>query len=128
MAFEKYTGARRTSRGPMVTIRKTGQISFNAAAASDMKLVEKPAVVLFYDKDTKVIGIKGEPNTKSDGARKLGKVGRTRTIAASSFINFFDINLARNLRIVPAFDKKKDMIILDLKKATKVTPRPRKKK
>ena len=128
MAFERYTGARRTSRGAMVTIRKTGQIAFNAAAASDMGLMDKPAAVLFYDKNAKLVGIKPESNTKADGARKLGKVGRTRTIAASSFLNFFGISLKNNLKVTPVLDKKNNIIVLDLKKATKAEGRKRRKK
>ena len=128
MAFEKYTGARRTSRGAMVTIRQTGQIAFNAAAASDMGLVDKPAVLLYYDKNSKLIGIKGETNLKIEGARKLGKVGRTRTIAASSFLNFYGISLKQNVKVEPSMDKKNDLIVLDLKKSIKTPSRPRKKR
>lgn len=112
----------------MVTIRKTGQIAFNAAAASDMNLVDKPAVILYYDKDNKVIGIKPENNSKAEGARKLGKVGRTRTIAASSFMNFFDISIKKNIKVEPKIDKKEAMIKLDLKMGVKTPGRPRKTK
>ncbi len=128
MAFEKYTGARRTSRGAMVTIRKSGQIAFSATAASDMGLVDKPAVVLYYDRSARLIGIRTETNPKAEGARKLGKIGRTRTIAASSFMNFYGISLKRNLKVAPVLDKKSNMIILDLKKAIKAAVRARKKK
>ena len=128
MAFEKYTGARRTNRGAVVTIRTTGQIAFNAAAANDMGLMDKPAVTLYYDKDNSIIGIKPENNQKVQGARKLGKVGRTRTVAASSFMKFFGIPVKKNLKVTPQYDKKEDMIILDLKKAEKSAGRTRKRK
>jgi|GEM_PF-1417636 len=128
MAFEKYTGARYTSRGAMVTVRKTGQIAFNASAAREMNIMDKPAVTLHYDKKNSLIGIKAENNQKTEGARKLGKMGRTRTVAASSFLNFYGIAIKKNLKIVPTYDKKSDMVILDLKKAMKVASRPRKKK
>jgi len=126
MAFEKYTGARRTSRGAMVTIRQTGQIAFNGAAASDMGLSEVPAVTLHYDKSSKVIGVRAEDNPKADGARKLGKAGRTRTIAASAFMKFFGISLKKNLKVIPVIDKKNDVIALDLKSAQRSPGRPRK--
>mgnify|MGYP006278814909 FL=1 len=126
MAFEKYTGARRTAKGAMVTIRKTGQIAFNSAAASDMGLTEKPAVVLFYDKDKNKVGIKPVSDSKQEGARKLGKVGRTRTIAASSFLKFFGIDVGKNLKVEPDYDKKADMIVLDLSKATPSASKKRK--
>ena len=125
MAFEKYTGARRTAKGAMVTIRKTGQIAFNSAAASDMGLTERPAVVLFYDKEKNKIGIKPVSDAKSEGARKLGKVGRTRTIAASSFLKFFGIDVDKNLKVEPEYDKKAEMIVLEVSKAT---PTPSKKR
>lgn len=119
MAFEKYSGARKTSRGPLATIRKTGQIVFNSAAAREMKIVDQPAVSLYYDKDTNVIGVKAESDSKAQGARKLGKLGQTRTISASSFIHFFGIALKKNIKIVPSYDKKKDLILLDLKKTVR---------
>ena len=128
MPFEKYTGARRTTRGAMVTIRKSGQIAFNATAASDMGLVDKAAVVLYYDRPAQLIGLRAENNPKAEGARKLGKVGRTRTVAASSYMNFYGISLKRNLKVVPVLDKKNNMIVLDLKKAIRAAVRARKKK
>ena len=117
MAFEKYTGARKSSRGAMVTVRKTGQIVFNSAAAREMKIVDIPAVSLYYESETKMIGVKVETDTKAQGARKLGKLGQTRTISASSFIHFYGIILKKNIKLIPTFDKKKDMILLDLTKA-----------
>jgi len=119
MAFEKYTGARKSSRSALVTIRKTGQIVFNSTAAREMKMVDKPAVSLHYDNETNMIGVKAETDTKVQGSRKLGKLGQTRTISASSFIHFYGISLKKNIKIVPSLDKKKDMILLDLTKAVK---------
>jgi len=103
----------------MVTIRLTGQIVFNSAAAREMKIVDKPAVSLYYDNDTNMIGVKAETDPKVQGARKLGKLGQTRTISASSFIHFYGIALKKNIKIVPSLDKKKDMILLDLTKTVR---------
>jgi hypothetical protein len=110
MSWEKFTRYGRSLK-PKISIRGNSQIGFNNAAINDFKLSDYKFVVLYFDKDSKRIGIKPTNDKNEEGACKL----RVRdnfgaSIAARSYIEFYKLNTLKNRRLDAELDSKDKMI------------------
>ena len=104
----RVTGYQKRELAPYVSINLRGEIVVNAAA---WELMERAInIFLFYDAETKHIGIKGatpaHPGLKVFFARRHGRGGRSRVIRAGRFLKQFGITITetivfRGLKVEP---------------------------
>ena len=93
MEFEKFVWKNRRLGKPTATLFARGAIAINAATTVAYDLGKYRAVVLYYDRDTKTIGMKFKASKKSDKcALSLAKRdGGGFEISTMSFFRFFRI-------------------------------------
>jgi len=114
MAFERFTAGGRSFR-PRVSIRKNGQIGLSQGAVQQFKLSDFPYVVLFYDKDQELIGIKPTRDPEEPGAYKLNHKGSSATISGLAFLDYFGIDYSRSQRYEARWDEEHQMVVVDLR-------------
>jgi hypothetical protein len=89
MVFEKFISHGR-SVSPKATIQKGGQIRLNEAAVDKFDAENYGFAVLFFDKDTRKIGIKLAKETEPGAVKvKHGRAGAT--ISARKFLLWYGI-------------------------------------
>ncbi len=91
MPFERFTEVGRSFR-PRASIRSTGQIGFSYAAVKRFDLVKYNYAVLFFDKETKKIGIKLTKDENEEGAVRLFTRNGNGSISARSFLYYYQIS------------------------------------
>jgi hypothetical protein len=123
--FEKFNAAG-GSFSPKVSLRMNGSIGLSQGALRKFGLDKgRWWVVLFYDKDAKLIGIHPTENESEDAAIKLqcrevtapgGKTNLISQVSAKAFLEYFSIPYKDQTRTyVPTYDANNKMIIIDLK-------------
>ncbi|MBW3622847.1 MAG: hypothetical protein KY468_05490 [Armatimonadetes bacterium] len=117
MPFVKYIETGR-SFASKASVSKTGLISFNDGARRRFLMDEFDFCVLYYDKETRKIGIELTKDENAEGARKLRKRTTGADVAAKSFIDFFQIPLQGTTMCDAEADEDSNLIVLDLKKGT----------
>lgn len=116
MGFERFTLAGRAFR-PKVSIRSTGQIGFSHGCVTRHGLDKTPFAVLFYDRDTKRIGVKPMSDRNEDGALKLSVRGGSGSISARSFLDYYHIEYDKTRSFDVTYDDESGMLIINLKQA-----------
>lgn len=126
--FEKFT---RTggSFSPTISIRKNGAFGFSQGALTRFGFVEGDwYVVLFYDKDAQVIGIKPTKEKADEGAVKLvkrvlemgkGKTSVSSSVSAKAFFDYYGIPTNETKSFRAEMDKESGMITINLKQGGK---------
>lgn len=114
MGFEFFKGGGRGFR-PRASIRKQGQIGLNQGAVRRFSLKEWQFVVLGYDRDTKRIGLKRAIDESTPGAQKLVIKSDSVSIAARSFLEYFDIPYQHKTRQFDVeMDESEQMLVINL--------------
>jgi hypothetical protein len=113
MGFERFTEVGRAFR-PRASIRSNGQIGFNQGAVKRYELEQWPYAVLFYDKDTKRIGIRLTKDEKEEGIVRLVCKSGNGAISARSFLYYYDIAHDKTRALDIEQDKSDGMLILRL--------------
>ena len=98
---------------PWAAVWKTGQIGLNAAVLHELGLAKATHAVLFYDLDTKKIGIRFAESAKEEGAVKLVRRGGGASIFAKGFLRYFGIDHSKSRRFSLVFDQKQNLHILE---------------
>jgi len=100
---------------PMVSVLKSGQISFNTPAMRQFELYDFDYAVLFFDKDTRTVGIMLTNDDGEDGAYKLIKRETGGyAVSAKKFLNFHDINYLKSKTYPVEYDENEKMYIFQL--------------
>lgn len=106
MNFEIF---REQGRGfePKASIRKQGQIGLNQGAIIRYNIKDDQDVLLAYDKENRVIGIKpiGEPEK---GSKRAVIKNNNCSIAAKAFFDFFDIPYKKETKTYELFEDKEN--------------------
>ena len=84
MVFEKFIKSGRDS-SPKITIRKNGQISFNAAFNRKHGVDNSKYAVLYFDQEKKRIGIQLTNDENEEGKIKIQKGKNFTTVSAKAF-------------------------------------------
>ena len=113
MAFEKFVETSRSYRAK-VSIRANGTLGLNSGAVNKFNLAEFEWVVLYYDREKRLIGIKPTENEKEEGAQKISKGKTGAWVAARRFIDFYDIGTVKTKRLEATWDGKEEMIIVQV--------------
>lgn len=113
MGFEEFDRTKAAyGRKPNVTIQPRGLISINQSAYR--KMGEPEYVVLMFDREERLVGIKGTSDTeKGYRVRVATRPGSPAVISGSAFLNYYDLNLDETRKWTPTFDG--GVLILDFK-------------
>lgn len=114
----------------MVSIRKHGSFGFSQGALNRFKLVDGEwFVVLYYDKESNVIGIQPTQSGEEDGAIKLikrkakapgsEKESISSSISAKAFFEFYNIPCDEGRTFRARWDEEHKMIIVELTQEVK---------
>ncbi len=115
MAFERFTGRGKNYK-PRVSIWKGGQIGLNQGAVEKFDLINKCYVIMFYDRETRKIGLKFVENGEEEGAAKMNVRNNAAIIAAKSFLTCYDINHKETDKYDIYIDEQTGYYIIDLDK------------
>jgi hypothetical protein len=113
MAFERFTASGRSFKG-RVSIRRNGQISLSHGAVQKFNLADCPYVVLFYDKERTLMGLKPAQDPEEPGAYKLNHKGAGASIAGLAFLDYYGIDYSRAQRYDARWDEEHEMVVIDL--------------
>ena len=125
MPFERFT---ETGRGfaPKASIARSGMIGLNSGAVRRYEVDKHPYCVLYYDSDTRRIGMELTDDADAPGARmiRLGRAGGA-FIGARSFLEYYDITPPATMLYPVGHDDEAKLLVLDLKlgRARKTTKR-----
>jgi hypothetical protein len=118
MGFQRFEGTKyRTGRigEPMISIWTIGQISFNIDAKRRFNLDDFTHAVLFFDQDTRSIGILLTNDPNEIGALKLiiPKTGG-RAISAKKFLNFHEIDYSVSKTYPLEYDREANLYVFKI--------------
>ncbi|HMO49583.1 MAG TPA: hypothetical protein PKE26_03325 [Kiritimatiellia bacterium] len=124
MAFEKFTQTG-TRQAPLVSIRRGGSLGLSQGAINRYGFDnDMTHVVLFYDKEDKLVGIKPIAGDSEEHAIKVivrpykaakGKESKTAFFSAKSFLDFYAIPYSETKSYDAKWDEQNAMIVIDLK-------------
>ncbi len=114
MAFERFTHVGKSYR-PKISIRSNGQIGFNFGAIEKFSLGKFQYAVLYYDQESKKVGIQLTGNKDEEGACTLRVKNGNASIAAKSYLDYYSINYSKTMRFDASWDEKEEMIIATIK-------------
>lgn len=110
--FEKFRRSKATSASvPMVSVHLRGIFALNDLA---YEALDKPdAIELFYDKDERVIGMKGAPRSSPDAYAVRRGTAHSFQVEGRTFLKFYGIpQEATGRRYVAEIDD--DILTIDL--------------
>lgn len=111
MAWEKFRNTGRSLK-PKVSIRANTQIGFNNAAITEFKLASYKYAVLFFDSETRKIGIRPMNNKDEEGACKLNvRPEGGASIPAKAYIEYYKLINLKIRKFDADWDDKEKMII-----------------
>ncbi|HTI71803.1 MAG TPA: hypothetical protein VMF06_17640 [Candidatus Limnocylindria bacterium] len=124
LKFERFTKVG-GSFTPIISIRKQGVFGLSQGALHRFSLLDEDwFVVLFYDKDSNVIGILPTKDGAEEGAIKLvkrktvskssGKENISSSVSARSFFEYYTIPLEGSRSFLAKWDEENKMILVPL--------------
>lgn len=113
MAFIKFT-ERGKSYAAKATISKAGMLSFSDGAKRRYRMGDYQYCVLYYDPDTKRIGIELTNNTEAEGARKIRHRDTGCDVSAKAFLEYFNIGYRKTTRFELERDEDSGMLVINL--------------
>jgi hypothetical protein len=90
MPFERFTEVGRVFR-PRASLRSNGQIGFNHGCVKRFDMAAFSHAVLFYDVETKRIGVKLTNDKDEPGASTLITRSGNGTLSARSFLEYYHL-------------------------------------
>ena len=115
MGFELFVKPGRIYT-PSVSIWSRGQLSFNQGAAQKYNLGDYKYAQLFYDRETRRIGIKFTNEETEAGAIAMTK-GRTGfTLSIKAFLDHYDIPHEKTRKYTVTYDESDNLYVVDLGK------------
>lgn len=112
MTWTKYTpGAGSRSQDPKLSVWKAGQLAFNKASVEKFNLSKFTHCVLYYDKDSKKIGIKPTIDEKESSRLKIKKYKWGYLVWAKNYVKSFGLPQGKTRQLHPYWDDKDQMIV-----------------
>lgn len=106
MAFERYKRARARYGEPKVSIWSRGQIGFNNSAIEEYKLDGFQFAVLFYDGESKKVGIMFTNDEKEEGVIKFVKrKSGGYSFSGVGFLKTYNIEMGETKRYPLVWDE-----------------------
>lgn len=95
MGFKRFTKTKGRGYKPKVSIWSRGQIGFNQGAVERYNLRDFKYAVLFFDAETKRIGMKFTNDENEEGIVKLVKRTTGLSFSARAFLDFYNIEYSK---------------------------------
>lgn len=114
MVFEKFVPPRR-QKSPQVSIKSTGTISFDKAYAASIGFGDATHVILFFDPQKKLVGVKRATDPRDDGALKLSHRQRVSSVRGRTFFEHYGISLETTRRFPVRYDEEAQMAIIEMR-------------
>ena len=118
MAFERFVDVNRVFR-PRASLRSNGQIGFNHGCVKRFDMQRYTHVVLFYDTDSKRIGIQLTNNKDEAGASTLITRTGSGTVSARSFLEYYNLTPKSTKQFDISRDDESRMLVIDMAKSAK---------
>lgn len=115
MAFIKFTEHGR-SYAAKASISKNGMLSFSDGARKRFEMDKSRFCILYYDPETKRIGIEFTTDKNAEGARKIRFRSTGADVAAKSYVDFFDIGIKETMLFPIEKDNDTGYAIIELSK------------
>lgn len=113
MAFVKFTETGK-SFAPKASLNDRGYLSFNNGARKRFAIDKYEYAVLYNDAENRKIGVEFTNEASAEGAVKLRVRQTGATIGAKSFIDFFDIKIAKTTIYDVAQGDSPQWVVIDL--------------
>lgn len=113
MAFEKFTKTGQRFK-PKVSIWSRGQIGISQGALERFKLHDYNYVILFYDRDNKIIGFKFTNEESEDGAIKLSVRNTGGVISGRAFLEYYGIDYSKTKQYDMIYDEGNELYVISL--------------
>lgn len=114
MAFQRFTKTRSRGYTPKASIWSRGQIGFNQGAVEKFKIAEFDYAILFYDPDTRKIGVSFTNDGKEEGATKISKRATGASISASAFLDCYEIDHSKTKKYDIEYDEREKLYVMKL--------------
>lgn len=121
MAFERYTKTNLRMGEPKISIWSRGQIGFNSSAIIKYNLNDFDYAVIFFDKETNMVGIMLTNDKKEPGAMKLVKrKSGGFSFSAQAFLNFYNIDHSKTKKYDLKYDESENLYTFQLEQWKKL--------
>lgn len=120
MAFERFTDVGRVFR-PRASIRSNGQIGFNHGSVKRFELQKFSHVVLFYDKDSKRVGVRLTNDKTEAGASTLITRSGNGTVSARAFLEYYHLLPKVTTQHDLEWDEENKLLVVDMGKGSQRT-------
>jgi len=113
MSFERFTKTGRSYK-PKISIMSRGQMGFNKGAIKRFEIDKYEYAIIYFDKISNRIGFSFTSDCNEEGIIKMSKHSSVVTIAARSFLQYYDINHNKTRNYTINFDEKSKLYIINL--------------
>lgn len=113
MGFEKFVPPRR-QRAPLVSIKKTGTITFDMAWVTTHGFETCSHVTLYFDPVHKLLGVRPAADGKEEGALRMSHRKRVSSVRARQLFETYGLKLERTARFPVRFDEEHGMAVISL--------------
>jgi len=118
MAFVKFTEPGR-SYAAKASVSKTGMLSFSDGCRRRFQMNDYTHCVLYYDADTRRIGVELTNDASAEGVRKMRLRETGSDVAAKSFVDYFDLGIRETIVCPVDRDEETGYLVVDLTKCRK---------
>lgn len=118
MPFERFTEVGRVFR-PRASLRQNGQLGFNHGCIKRFDMNNFSHVVLFFDSESKRIGIKLTNDKEEQGACSLLTKSGGGTVSARSFLEYYRLTPKKTTQYDIERDDETGMLIIEVAKVAK---------
>lgn len=120
MPFERFTEVGRVFR-PRASLRSNGQIGFNHGCVKRFEMNKFSHAVLFYDADTKRIGVKLTNDKDEAGASTLITRNGNGTLSGRAFLEFYHLTPKRTTQYDIEPDNASRLLVIDVARSVEKT-------
>jgi len=120
MPFERFTEVGRVFR-PRASLRSNGQIGFNHGCVKRFEMQKFSHAVLFYDTETKRIGVKLTNDKDEAGASALITRSGNGTVSARAFLEYYHLTPKTTTQYDIERDSASGLLVIGVAKATDKT-------
>jgi len=117
MAFIRFTQSGR-SFAAKASISRTGMLSLNDGARRRFGIDRFKYCVLYYDPDTRRVGMEFTDDAEAEGVRKVRLRKTGADVAARSFVDFFDLGIRETTAFPVERDEGTGYLVIDLAQGT----------
>jgi len=115
MPFERFTDVGRVFR-PRASLRSNGQLGFNHGCVKRFDMEKFSHVVLFYDADTKRIGVKLTNEKDEPGASTLTTRTGNGTVSARAFLEYYHLTPKKTTQYDIEREDESGMLVIGIAK------------